>query len=125
MDISGDPQLTVFAIRSITPKINAMLVASHMKNKGWIINGLPNPEGFHFCITPMQISYDNIVEDFVSDLLYSSQRAQTFPDEKPMGQLVMYDTMRNKVPSQLIKGPILDEIGDVYLHIITSAKKQY
>ena len=123
--ISGTPLLTVFAIRSSDPKVNAMLVASHMKNKGWIINGLPEPEGFHFCITPMQINYDNIVTDFTNDLMWSVKRAFTNPDEKPTGQLGMYDTIRDKVPTQLIKGPLLNEIGDTYLHIITSARKQY
>jgi len=120
--ISGNPELTIIAIRSdINNPINIMLVASYMNSAGWMVNGLPDPDGFHFCITPTHI-YSNFVDDFIRDLKIGINKTLQYPDNKPTGQLGMYDMIRNKVPV-FAKGPILDDIGDAYLNVITSSNR--
>ena len=119
--ISGEPILTIIAIRSSDRNpINIMLVASHMTNLGWMINGLPDPDGFHFCITPNH-TYESFVDDFIRDLRVGINKALQNPNEKPSGQLGMYDLIRNKVPRQMT--PILNDIGDAYLNVITSSNR--
>ncbi len=120
--ISGEPELTIIAIRSDHDNpINILLVASHMNSVGWMVNGLPDPDGFHFCITPNHI-YATFVDDFIRDLKNGINKAIEYPDDEPVGQLGMYDIIRNKIPT-VAKGPILDDIGDAYLNVITSSDK--
>ena len=120
--VSGDPLLTVIAFRSDT--INIMSIACNMTSKGWALNGLQNPNGFHLCITPVHLTNTNFATDFINDLKWSVQDVKDNPDKSPTGQLGMYDMIRDKIPKG-IKGPVLDDIGDIYLNIITSAKKKY
>ena len=120
--ISGNPELTIIAIRSDSHKpINIMSVAGHMNSVGWMVNGLPDPDGFHFCITPNHI-YDTFVDDFIRDLHTGINKTLQHPYNKPSGQLGMYDMIRNKVPV-FAKGPVLDDIGDAYINIVTSSSR--
>jgi sphinganine-1-phosphate aldolase len=125
IEVSGKPLLPIFAIRSVGDSINIMLIASKMKEKNWIINGLPDPPGFHFCITPVHISNKTFVEDFIRDLEWSTKYAKNNINEKPSGQLGMYDTIRDKLPNNRLKKFILEDIGHSYLNIISSAKQKY
>lgn len=122
--VSGDPLLTIIAFRSTTDDLNIMSVAGRMNSKGWALNGLQHPDGFHLCITPAHLMDVDFVDTFVNDLRESVCYVMAHPDEKPSGQLGMYDMMRDKIPKG-IKGPVLDDIGEMYLNIITSAEKQY
>jgi sphinganine-1-phosphate aldolase len=123
--VSGNPLLPIFAIRADNPKqVNALLIASKMHEKNWIINGLPNPPGFHFCITPTHINNKNFVKDFLNDLREATGYAMRNSQEKPSGTLGMYEMFANKIPKN-IQGPVLEEIGKKYLYILGSATRHY
>jgi glutamate/tyrosine decarboxylase-like PLP-dependent enzyme len=123
--VSGEPLLPIFAIRADHPKIlNALLIASKMREKDWIINGLPSPPGFHFCITPTHIQNKTFVEDFLSDLRDATDYATKHFSIRPKGTLGMYEMFANKIP-QHMSGPLLEEVGKQYLGILASAKRRF
>lgn len=123
--ICGKPLLPIFAIRADTDsEVNILLAASKMKEKGWIVNGLPSPARLHFCITPTHLEHRSFAKDFIKDLGAAVQYAKNNPHEKPSGTLGMYDLLNSKVPKE-VKGPILKTLGWAYLRILGQAEPYY
>ncbi|MEM3907054.1 MAG: aspartate aminotransferase family protein, partial [Nitrososphaerota archaeon] len=64
LKVMGNP-LWVIAISS--HEMNPYLIWEAMSRKGWMLNGLFNPPGFHIALTHRH-TLDNVKEKFVEDL---------------------------------------------------------
>lgn len=66
--VIGEPVTMVVGIRSINSDVNIYNVLEEMKKKGWYLNSLQYPAGFHICITAVHIEQDNFSQYFVQEL---------------------------------------------------------
>jgi len=125
VQVCGKPLLPIFAIKaSADSDINILLVASKMKEKGWVGNGLPDPARLHFCITPTHLEKEGFADDYIKDLSEAIEYAKAHPKEGPKGTLGMYDLLNSKVPKG-VKGPVLEILGWAYLRILGQAEPYY
>lgn len=89
------PELSVIKIDTIAG-INPHLVASRLKKKyHWNLNLLQTvdqePDGFHFCVTAMHESVQQVIlKQFIQDLSECVQYAKEHPKEKPSGTAGVY-----------------------------------
>jgi|GEM_PF-16172 len=87
--VFGDPQLTLLGFRSKT--LNVHMIANELEIRGWKLNFLQNPDGFHFCLTHVHTLVDGLVENFCSDLKDSVLAVMAYPkDKKPSGNVKVY-----------------------------------
>lgn len=108
LSIYGEPELNIIAIGS--NKININILGEELKKKGWNINMIQNPGGFHFCIT----SYHTIkiIEEFIEDI---KSLIPTIPNSRVKSKCI-YGTMKSVNDSEIIQDIIVD-----YLHLINGA----
>lgn len=66
IDIIGDPILNVIAIKSDI--INIYTLNTEMKQLGWELNELQNPQSLHYCVTLNNCS-DDIIKKFNDDIV--------------------------------------------------------
>jgi glutamate/tyrosine decarboxylase-like PLP-dependent enzyme len=92
ISIYGDPKWSVLGFRSDT--LNSHLIADELEKKGWKLNLLQNPDGFHICLTHVHTLMPNFKEQFVEDLLEAVSIVKTFPkNKKPSGNMKVYGTI--------------------------------
>lgn len=97
--VFGDPQLTVLGFRSNT--LNSHMIAAELDKKGWKLNFLQKPDGFHFCLTHVNTLNKGLVEKFCSDLRDSVLAVMAYPkDAKPSGNVKVYGAI-GLMPTEL------------------------
>ena len=104
--VFGSPQLSVLAIGSET--LDIYRVSDRLSKKGWHLNNLQYPAGFHICFTSIHID-KNIPEEFLSDLRKSIGEVKA-TDIKPSGIAGIYGMAMNIPDRNLVK-----EISHLYL----------
>jgi hypothetical protein len=77
--IAGDP---TFCIAFLSDKVDICHVNDYLANKGWRMNGLQSPPGFHFCITRPQ-TVPGLADRFLKDLKEAVAYAATPPPQRP------------------------------------------
>ena len=109
--IYGKPKLSIIGIGS--EKINISMLGDLLKKKGWDINMIQNPDGFHFCIT----SYHNldVLKNFVNDINYIIKNNKL---KKGSYSPCIYGTMK-----KINDTDIIDKVLVNYLHSVNGIRK--
>ena len=115
----GNPRLCVIALGSDTLDINE--VYDYLTKKGWSLNHLQYPSGFHLCVTPLFIK-NNQQTVFVEDVKKAIEYIKTTPIDKRerLGPISMvYGTSQNLSERSYIK-----ELGVYYQDLYYSLVKK-
>lgn len=104
--VFGNPQLSVLAIGSNT--LNIYSVSDRLSKKGWHLNNLQFPAGFHLCLTAIHIGKE-IPKQFLEDLLQSIEEVKS-TNVEPSGIAGIYGMAMNIPDRKLVK-----EISYLYL----------
>ena len=87
--VYGDPKLFLLGFRSET--LNPHLIAEALNARGWKLNLLQNPPGFHLCLTEVHTLIEGFEDKFITDLQASILDAKAFPpDSKPPENVKVY-----------------------------------
>ena len=92
VEIFGEPELMVLGFKSNS--LNIHWIADEMDKKGWKLNLLQNPDGFHLCLTHVHTLVDDFTKKFISDLLDALTIVKELPStHKPSGNVKVYGTV--------------------------------
>jgi sphinganine-1-phosphate aldolase len=105
--IYGKPELNVVAMGS--KDINMNILGEKLKDKGWDINMIQNPGGFHFCVTSYHTK--EVVDEFFADL---NELVPEIPHSTTDSKCI-YGTMKSLNDNEIIQDVITE-----YLHILNS-----
>ena len=87
--VYADPKWSVLGFRSNS--LNAHLVADELEKRGWKLNLLQNPTGFHLCLTHIHTLIKDFDTKFVTDLSEAIAAVKLYPiDKKPSGNVKVY-----------------------------------
>lgn len=90
--IFGNPQWSILGFRSDT--LNPHFIADELEKRGWKLNLLQKPDGFHLCLTHVHTLVDHFEEKFISDLDAAITAVKQYPaDKKPTGNVKVYGTI--------------------------------
>lgn len=90
--IFGNPQWSVLGFRSDT--LNPHFIANELDKRGWKLNSLQKPDGFHLCLTHVHTLVDRFEDKFIKDLQESIEAVKQYPaDKKPEGNVKVYGTI--------------------------------
>lgn len=90
--VYGNPKWSVLGFRSHT--LNPHLIADELDKKGWKLNLLQQPDGFHLCLTHVHASIDEFEVQFINDLEEAVLAVKNYPvDMKPRGNVKVYGTV--------------------------------
>lgn len=107
--IAGDP---TFCLAFFSDSLDIYHVNDFLASKGWRMNGLQSPAGFHFCITRPQTK-PGVAERFLSDLRDAVAYAKTPPPHPPKSGAV-YGGGKAAVDTAALKGFIFDRLDETY-----------
>ena len=87
--VYADPKWSVLGFRSDTS--NPHLLADELDKRGWKLNLLQNPDGFHICLTHVHTLVHGFEDKFMSDLCQAIAAVKAYPaDQKPSGNVKVY-----------------------------------
>ncbi|MCW8408123.1 aminotransferase class V-fold PLP-dependent enzyme [Legionella sp. PATHC035] len=90
--IFGNPQWSILGFRSDT--LNPHFIADELEKRGWKLNLLQKPDGFHLCLTHVHTLVEHFEEKFISDLGEAITAVKQYPaDKKPTGNVKVYGTI--------------------------------
>jgi sphinganine-1-phosphate aldolase len=105
LEIYGDPKFNIVGIGSQV--INTNILGERLNKKGWKLNMIQNPDGFHFCVTSFHTV--EVIAEFIQEL---KDLIPNIPDTKTKSKCI-YGTMKTIPDPDIIQ----DIIGE-YLHIV-------
>lgn len=108
--ILGKP---TFCMAFVSDVVDIYHVNDYLASKGWRMNGVQNPRGFHFCITRPQ-TVGGIAERFLADLKDGVAYARTPPPGPPRSGAAYGGGGAEPVPPELIRGLIFDRLDEMY-----------
>ncbi|CEK10729.1 pyridoxal phosphate-dependent decarboxylase family protein [Legionella hackeliae] len=90
--VYGDPKWSVLGFRSDT--LNPHLIADELDKRGWKLNLLQNPAGFHLCLTHVHTLVKGFEDKFIKDLIDAVNAVKQYPaNKKPSGNVKVYGTV--------------------------------
>lgn len=99
LSVYGNPKWSVIGFNST--RYNPHLIADELAKKGWNLNLLQNPKGFHLCITHVHTLAPTFVDHFVRDLSEAVAVVRAYPaDKKVSGNVKVYGAV-SMMPSQV------------------------
>lgn len=107
--IFGDPLMSVIAIGS--HEFNILEMSEQMTKRGWNLNTLQFPAGFHVCVTLMH-TIDGVAERMIEDMKDIASILKKSPKTKLTGQAAVYG-MAAALPDRSL-------ISDIALHYMDS-----
>lgn len=107
--IAGKP---TFCIAFLSDVVDIYHVNDYLAAKGWRMNGLQSPPGFHFCITRPQAEA-GIAERFLADLRDGVAYAKT-PPPHPARSGAIYGGGPGGIDPAVINGYMLDRLDEMY-----------
>lgn len=97
--VFGQPELFLLGFRSDT--LNAHFIANEMDYRGWKLNSLQDPDGFHLCLTHVHTLIPGLADKFIKDLKESIDDVKKYPpDFKPKGKVKVYGKLKT-TPSEI------------------------
>lgn len=94
--IYGKPDVSVIAIGSKC--FDVYRLSSALAKKGWNLNQIQYPPGFHICIT-MQHTYEGVADKLLSDTRECTKKILNAPKEKTTGSAAVYG-MAAQIPDR-------------------------
>ncbi len=111
LEILGKPDMSVFAYKSVDPKVNILAVADRLEAQGWHIDRQQKPESLHAMVNP---GHANIADQFLSDLKDAVAYVKAHPDMATSGTAATYG-MIAKIPFRgMIRENVLQMMMDMY-----------
>lgn len=108
--VFGNPEVCLVAIGSKTYDI--LLLCDELKEKGWNLNILQNPNSFHFCIT--NVHTKETIDNLLEDIKESNNKLKNKNNDAITSKSI-YGT------TQKIKGTdIIDDVAREYLYCLNS-----
>tara|TARA_Y100001970_G_scaffold196213_1_gene238584 strand:+ start:4292 stop:5863 length:1572 start_codon:yes stop_codon:yes gene_type:complete len=107
LEVIGNPDMCVFAIKSISPNLNIFVLGDKLEYKKWFIERQQNPNSLHFTITLRHI---NIIDEFISDLKKSIDESKGI---KPDGKAAIYGNAVSITCPEVIDEILLHYVGIV------------
>ena len=107
--IAGNP---TFCIAFMSDVVDIYHANDYLAAKGWRMNGLQSPPGFHFCITRPQTTGD-IAERFIADLRDAVAYAKTPPPHPPKSG-ARYAGGPGSPGAGIIKHFLLEHLDEMY-----------
>ncbi|WP_133131307.1 hypothetical protein [Legionella yabuuchiae] len=87
--VYGEPTLSILGFRSDT--LNPHFIAEELEHRGWKLNLLQNPNGFHLCLTHVHVLTQGFEDKFIRDLTDSIHAVKAYPsNKKPTGNVKVY-----------------------------------
>lgn len=106
--IAGHP---TFCIAFLSDSVNIYHVNDYLIGRGWRMNGLQSPPGFHFCITRPQ-TVPGLAEGFLADLRAGVGYAKTPPPNPPKSGAVYAGAAA--FPPAMVNQVIFDRIDETF-----------
>ena len=113
--IIGNPRINVVAFTS--NKLNIYLIVTEMKEKGWNLNILQNPDAFHICVTNRHI---DTIKIFIKDLHDSINIIKKNPEQSLSGTMALYGSSKT-----IDKTLFTNDIIDNFIHLLSKKKISY
>ncbi len=111
LEILSNPEMSVFAYRSTSHKINTYALGDQMEEKGWFVDRLQRPEALHAMVTPL---HERIVGEFINDLKHSAEVVAANPSLARKGNAALYG-MISRVPLRgAVKKEVLKMMEQIY-----------
>ena len=105
--VYGDPQMFLLGFRSET--LNPHLIADALNARGWKLNLLQNPPGFHLCLTEVHTLIDGFEDNFIVNLQASILDAKAYPpNSKPPENVKVYGVVG------MMPTPVQEAVGVEY-----------
>ncbi|HBD7174583.1 TPA: Dot/Icm T4SS effector sphingosine 1-phosphate lyase LegS2 [Legionella pneumophila] len=99
--VYGNPQWSILGFRSNT--CNAHFIADELEKRGWKLNLLQNPDGFHLCLTHVHTVVKGFETQFINDLREAVIDVKNYPPgKKPSGNVKVYGAV-GMMPIELQK----------------------
>ncbi|GFY57182.1 sphingosine-1-phosphate lyase [Trichonephila inaurata madagascariensis] len=114
--VFGEPNVSVIAIGS--DHFDVYRLSSALTDKGWNLNLLQYPSGFHICFT-MQHTYEGVADKFLSHVRECTKEILKDPVSRTSGTAAIYG-MAQQIPDR----SLVKEIVWAYLDACYSIKKQ-
>ncbi|GFS44530.1 sphingosine-1-phosphate lyase [Nephila pilipes] len=114
--VFGEPNVSVIAIGS--NDFDVYRLSSALTDKGWNLNLLQYPAGFHICLT-MQHTYEGVADKFLSHVRECTKEILKDPVSRTKGTAAIYG-MASQIPDR----SLVKEIVWAYLDACYSIKKQ-
>ena len=108
--VYGNPEVCVVAIGSKTYDI--LLLCDELKERGWNLNILQNPNSFHFCVT--NVHNKDIIKELIEDIKELHNKLKNKNNKNAVCKSI-YGT------TQKIKGTeIIDDVAREYLYCLNN-----
>ncbi len=111
MEILSNPEMSVFAYRSTSKKVNTFAVGDQMEEKGWFVDRLQRPEALHAMVTPL---HERIIGDFLADLKEAVERVAGDPSLAKKGNAALYGMMARVPLRGVVKKEVLKMMEQIY-----------
>lgn len=108
--IYGDPLMSVIAVGSNS--FNVLEMSEQMTRKGWNLNTLQFPPGFHICVTLMH-TIDGVADQMIQDIKQIASMLKKSPKTKLTGQAAVYG-MAAALPDRSLISEIALHYLDAY-----------
>ena len=111
LEILGQPDMSVFAYRSVHPDVNILAVADRLEARGWHIDRQQKPESLHAMVNP---GHAEIADAFLADLRDAVDYVKAHPKMATSGTAATYG-MIAKIPFRgMIRENVLQMMMDMY-----------
>lgn len=108
--VFGDPLMSVLAFGS--DSFNILDMSERLAHRGWNLNPLQFPSGFHICVTLMH-TRNGIAEQLLQDMREVAAELIASPSRKSEGQAAVYG-MAQALPDRSMVGDIAKHYLDAY-----------
>lgn len=108
--IYGDPLMSVLAFGS--DNFNILEMSERLAHRGWNLNSLQFPAGFHICVTLMH-TRAGVADQLLQDVREIAADLLTTPGSKATGQAAMYG-MAQALPDRSLVGDLAKHYLDAY-----------
>ena len=105
LDIIGQPNACVFAIKSNSNRLDIFVLADKLEDNGWFIERLQKPNALHFTITLNQVNH---IDDFISEF---KKIVISCYDVKPTGRAAVYGNAVSVSDPDIINEILLNYTG--------------
>lgn len=99
IQIYGEPQWSVLGFCSQT--LNPHEIAAELDKKGWKLNFLQNPAGFHLCLTQVHTLVDDFENKFIKDLTDAIAIVKAYPKKHAKSSVVKTYGIMEMMPTAL------------------------
>ncbi|RWS24287.1 Sphingosine-1-phosphate lyase-like protein [Leptotrombidium deliense] len=115
--VYGEPKLSVIAVGS--NRFNILRLSDDLSTKGWNLNPLQFPPGFHICVTLMHTT-PGVANNFIEDVKTLTAEILRNPNVKLKGAAAIYGTAQSIPDRSLVSSLALQYLDSYYTTTFSS-----